>query len=373
MTSTDQDTINQLRKELAQKTRACERLELDRKRLEIDLEEARDVAVEGPAPRTAFIQSAIDEGFVKLETSLKAYNTLRKSLSTVTQISDQCKRITKQRDDAYNEIRSLKVRLPKALQHTDAYDYLKVQHSDLESRHSEAQDTIRQLRENFRQLQEGMRQPPDVLGSKPPLVFGSPWRGDATLVKPTDRAFFKSGPPQLQGFGIQQSVWQPKDMEPQHRPSKRKSPEQISGTAKRPNLEEQGDNKGVRTQSGILPAQPPHATFAASQVSQTLTPDNMVVQPASDNVTKAVGLKPSTAFAWQGVIDNPGRLPSTFERRGENAGPDQAKVPDTTTTPAQPSSNLSRLSIPALESRDAAPKSTTLATSEQEEQRSHTV
>ncbi|KAL8990220.1 MAG: hypothetical protein Q9177_001078 [Variospora cf. flavescens] len=372
MTSTDQDTINQLRKELAQKTRACERLKLDRKRLEIDLEEARDVAVEGPAARTAFIQSAADEEFIKLEKSLKAYNTLRQFLPTVTQTSDQCKRVIKQRDDAYNEIRSLKVRLHKALQCTNAYDYLQMQHSDLESRHSKAQDTIRQLRETVSQLQEGVRQPPDVLGSKPPLVFGSPWRGDATLATSTDRASFKAGLPQLQGFGIQQSAWQPKDMEPQHRPSKRKSPEQISGTAKRPNLEEQGDNKGVRTQPGILPAQPPHATFAAAQVSQTLTPDNMVVQPASDNVTKAVGLKPSTAFAWQGVIGNPGRLPSMFERRGEKAGPDQAKVPDTT-TPAQPSSNLSRLSIPPLESRDAAPKSTTLATSEQEEQRSQTV
>ncbi|KAL8973890.1 MAG: hypothetical protein Q9197_001870 [Variospora fuerteventurae] len=371
MTSTDQDTITQLRKELAQKTRACERLELDRKRLEIDLDEAKDVAVGVPVAPTAFIQSAVDEGFMKLEKSFKAYNTLRKSLSTVTQTSDQCERVIKQRDDAYNEIRSLKVRLYKALQPTDAYDYLKLQHSDLESRHSKAQDTIRQLRETVSQLQEGVRQPPDVLGSKPPLVFGSPWRGDATLVKPTDRAFFKPGPPQLQGFGIQQSAWQPKDMEPQHRPSKRKSPEQISGTAKRPNLEEQGGKKGVRPQSGILPAQPPHATFAAAQVSQTLTPDIMVAQPASDNVTKAVGLEPSTALAWQGVIDNPGRLPSTFERRGERAGPDQAKLPDT--TPAQPSSNLSRLSIPPPESRDAAPKSITLATSEQEEQRNHTV
>ncbi|KAI4264561.1 MAG: hypothetical protein L6R35_007296, partial [Caloplaca aegaea] len=164
MTSTDQDTSNQLRKELAQKTRAYERLELDRKRLEIDLEEARDVAVEGPVARTAFIQSAADEEFMKLEKSLKAYNTLRQFLPTVTQTNDQCKRVIKQRDDAYNEIRSLEVRLNKALQCTDAYDYLKLQHSDLESRHSKAQDTIRQLRETVSQLQEKVRQPPDVLG-----------------------------------------------------------------------------------------------------------------------------------------------------------------------------------------------------------------
>ncbi|KAL8655170.1 MAG: hypothetical protein Q9210_001042 [Variospora velana] len=371
MTSTDQDTIKQLRRELAHKTRACERLELDRKRLEIDLEEARDVAIESPTACMALIGSAADEEFMKLEKSLKAYNTLRQSLSTVTQTSDQCKRVIKQRDDAYNEIRSLKVRLHRALQCIDAYDYLKMHRSDLESRHSKAQDTIRQLRETVRQLQEGVRQPPDISGSKPPLVFGSPWRADATLVKPSDRAFFKPGTPQLQGFRSQQSAWQPKDMEPQHRPSKRKSPEQISGTKKRPNLEEQGGNKGVRTESGIPPAQPPHSTFAAGQISRPLTPDNMVVQPALDNVAKAVGLEPPTAFAWQGVIDKPGPLPSIFERRGEKAGPDQAKVPDTTL--AQPSSNLSRLSIPPVESRDAAPKSTTLATSEQEEQRSYTV
>ncbi|KAI4280604.1 MAG: hypothetical protein L6R35_005857 [Caloplaca aegaea] len=173
MSSNDQQTIEQLRKELnrlkrdyarleSDHTASLARIESDRRKLAGDLEDAQadqDSLQEKYQSLSKELTDANQE-ISNLKSNLDALRLAASAVAGPSDLTKPLQTVTRQRDAALVEVDSLKIQLNEQLSEIQALKKLTESHAELETRYEDAKNEVDQLRKLVSRMDLETREPP---------------------------------------------------------------------------------------------------------------------------------------------------------------------------------------------------------------------